>query len=138
MKSRLLGLALPTSCHDPRPPNSFFQLSEGARLLTLGASVPTCSSAQYLFHSWYVMSRLPPPTYMLKSNFHCPECDLIFTYLHVCLFRDRALLCSPGWPRTHYVDQASLTFRDHPIKPLGGCCRSELWSLRSHSKYFTD
>jgi hypothetical protein len=35
--------------------------------------------------------------------------------LFVCLvFRDRVSLCSPGYPVTHFVDQAGLEFRNPP------------------------
>jgi hypothetical protein len=30
---------------------------------------------------------------------------------YLCLFRDRIFLCSPGYPRTHSVDQAGLELR---------------------------
>jgi hypothetical protein len=38
-------------------------------------------------------------------------------YFNVCLFlffRDRASLCSPGFPGTHSVDQAGLKLRNSP------------------------
>jgi hypothetical protein len=36
---------------------------------------------------------------------------LVFVFL---VFRDRVSLCSPGCPRTHFVDQAGLELRNLP------------------------
>ena len=38
----------------------------------------------------------------------------VFVCLFVCLFvfQDRVSLCSPGYPRTHSIDQAGLKHRD--------------------------
>jgi hypothetical protein len=33
----------------------------------------------------------------------------------VVIFQDRVSLCSPGYPGTHYVDQAGLKLRDSPV-----------------------
>jgi hypothetical protein len=38
----------------------------------------------------------------------------LFVWLVGWFFRDRVSLCSPGCPRTHYVDQAGLELRNLP------------------------
>jgi hypothetical protein len=35
-------------------------------------------------------------------------------YFFFLVFRDRVSLCSPGFPRTHFVDQAGLELRNPP------------------------
>jgi hypothetical protein len=44
-------------------------------------------------------------------------CFVLFCFwVFVCLFvfRDRVSLCSPGYPGTHFVDQAGLELRNLP------------------------
>jgi hypothetical protein len=37
----------------------------------------------------------------------------------VLFFRDRVSLCSPGYPGTHFVDQAGLELRNPPAPASG-------------------
>jgi hypothetical protein len=39
---------------------------------------------------------------------------LLFSSFFFLVFHDRVSLCSPGYPRTHYVDQAGLKTRSLP------------------------
>jgi hypothetical protein len=39
---------------------------------------------------------------------------LLFLFVCFLFFRDRVSLCSPGYPGTHYVDQAGLELRNPP------------------------
>ena len=43
----------------------------------------------------------------------CPADDTVFFFFFL-VFRDRASLCSPGCPGTHFVDQAGLELRNPP------------------------
>jgi hypothetical protein len=44
---------------------------------------------------------------------------LFFVCLFVCFFRDRVSLYSPGYPGTHFVDQAGLKLRNPPASASG-------------------
>jgi hypothetical protein len=58
-----------------------------------------------------------------------PNNQAIFlVLLHDCCFWDKISLCSPKWPRTHWVDRLALSYRDphsSGIKraQLGPCAR---------------
>jgi hypothetical protein len=51
----------------------------------------------------------------MDAHIHTRVFILVHTYLHFTffflVFRDRVSLCSPGCPRTHFVDQAGLELR---------------------------
>lgn len=44
----------------------------------------------------------------------CWVSSLLFSTFFVCLFSDTVLICSPGWPGTRHVDQATLKLSNVP------------------------
>ena len=69
------------------------------------------------------------PTFFLKLRLSVGEmCSIptanerltLFICLFSLVFRDKVSLCSPGCPRTHFVDQAGLELRDLPTSQVLG------------------
>jgi hypothetical protein len=40
---------------------------------------------------------------------------IFFFFFFFLVFRDRVSLCSPGYPETHFADQAALELRNPPV-----------------------